>query len=255
MIRTYKELFSVRGYEVDSSNHATVQTLCGYMQESAGNHAAKLGLSMDSFQSRGITWALARLQIAVSDLPLSGEQVEVETWPVSMERLLFRRDFRIRRQDGHILARAISHWVVINLATRRLERMQGLINAENMITPQEAMEDSGLRLSGLEPERETISFKVRLSDIDRNSHVNNARYLEWLCESVPPETRNAAALSYVELAFKAESVYGDEVAVRCASLGTQKQPADDPRQTFLHSLHRVSDQKELVRACSVWKTF
>ena len=255
MLRTYKEVFSVRGYEVDSSNRAKVQTLCEYMQESSGNHAVKLGVSLESLQERGFTWALSRMQIAVSALPVAGEQVEVETWPVNIERLLSRRDFRMTGQDGRVLARAVSHWVVVNLATRRLERMQGLIDPENMTNEQEAMQSSDLRLPSVTAEHENASFKVRLSDIDRNRHVNSVRYLDWVCESTPAMTRNTAMLSYAEIIFKAEALYGDEVAVRSAETMSQEQHMDKTKQIFNHSLHRVSDQRELARACTRWKIF
>lgn len=253
MMRIHKEVFSVRGYEVDSSNHATVQTLCQYLQESAGKHAGKLGVSLESLQAKGFSWAISRMQIAVSALPSAGEQVAVETWPVNVERLSSRRDFRITGKNGCLLARAISHWVVINLATRRLARMQGLIDLESMTIPQEVMDNSGLRLDTVAQEHERAAFKVRLYDIDRNQHVNNARYLDWVCESIPTLTRNTATLRYVELLFKAEALYGDEVTVRSLQTVHDDQDTDNIEQVFSHSLHRMSDQRELVRACSIWK--
>ena len=46
-LHVWQERFKVRAYEVDSRGFASIQTLCNYFQEAAGNQTETLGLAVD----------------------------------------------------------------------------------------------------------------------------------------------------------------------------------------------------------------
>ena len=246
------EKFKIRGYEIGPDHRVPLQNLCGYMEEAASLHAAELGFSVEELARRGLAWALARIWIEFDELPYLGGDVlndeesswvEVETWPVAAERLQYRRDFFISWRDKTV-ARAVTEWVVINLETRRAERLPEFISALQPGNPAMVMEAGRLRLPGQEKAPELAAFVVRKSDIDRNDHVNNARFTEWLAESVPEEISAAQQLRALQIMYRAEGKYGDTVVVRGGSQAEGE---------FLHGLYRLSDGQELARARSVWR--
>ena len=244
------EFFTVRGYEAGVDTLLTVQNLCNYTQEAAGNHAARLGLSLERLQSEGLSWVLSRMQVALHAMPRAGETISVETWPVGVQGLQFRRDFTIRHADGSLVATAISHWVVVTLATRRVGRVPEYISSIALDNPATAMEDSPVRLGAVGQEYETVQIRAQFADIDRNWHVNSVRYVDWVLEATPEAARRDCALRGLELVFRAESFQGDVVSGRT-------QPVEAPengRTSFSHGLVRISDDKELVRARSVWQS-
>ena len=51
------------------------------MQETAGDHAALLGVGRDVLAPRGLFWAIVRQTIEINRLPGIGETVLAETWP------------------------------------------------------------------------------------------------------------------------------------------------------------------------------
>lgn len=249
-IASHLESFTVRGYEAGVDNRLTVQSLCNYTQEAAGIHAARLGISLERLQSEGISWVLSRMQIALHSMPLAGETISVETWPVSVEGLQFRRDFIVRHADGSLVATAISHWVVVTLATRRVGRIPAFISSVALDNAATAMQDSGVRLPAVGQEHEAVHIRAQFADMDRNWHVNSVRYVDWVLEAVPGDTRRECALRSLELVFRAESFQGDEVSAR-----TRKEEAPEGGVTvFSHGLVRAGDDKELVRARSVWQS-
>ena len=241
------EWFTVYTFQEDDNGVARVQALCDYMQEAAGNHAAKLGVSIDRLSEDGLAWVLARLRVTPVSLPSVHERIQVETWPVGVEGLQFRRDFIVRREDGSILARAVSHWVVVSLAARKVCRIPAFIAEIALDNTATAMQDAKSKLPEPGPEFEACVFQARLADVDRNRHVNNVRYLEWIMESVPDDIRSGMRLADVEVLFRAESFWKERIAVR-----TMPEEGTSPTHGFVHSLVRVEDGRELVRARSLW---
>ena len=249
---TRTENFKIRGYEIGPDHRVPLQNLCGYMEEAASLHAAELGFAVEELAGRGLAWAVTRTWIEFEELPyLGGRVLEdeesswvlVKTWPVAVERLQYRRDFLITWR-GRVLARAVTDWVVINLESRRAERIPEFISALQPERAERVLEAGRLRLPGQENAPELITFVVRKADIDRNNHVNNARFTEWIAESTPETLAASRRIKSLQIMYRAEGLYGDTVVAR---------GADDGQGGFLHGLYRLSDGQELVRARTVWE--
>lgn len=243
-VAPHTEWFTVYTFQEDQNGTARVQALCDYMQEAAGNHAAALGVSIDRLYADGLAWVLARMRVAPVSLPSVHERIQVETWPVGVEGLQFRRDFIVRGEDGAVLARAVSHWVVVSLETRKVGRIPAFIAAIALDNAATAMDDAKSRLPEVGEEWERCTFRARLADVDRNHHVNNVRYMEWILESVPEAVRDTMRLADLEVSFRAESFRNDVIAARTMPDGREN--------GFAHSLVRAADGRELVRARSLW---
>lgn len=241
----HTEIFKIRGYEVDADNKVPVQSCCAFMEEAAGNHAAGLGFGVDYLQERGLTWVLARMQLEVYGLPEAGDEVFVTTWPVEVERLQFRRDFIIGDGRGREFVRAVTDWVIIDLSSRRLLKIPEFIAAHQAPGAPRALNKEKPRIEGQESAPELKTFTVRKADIDRNRHVNNVRFSDWMLEATPDEVCGGKSLRAMQIVYRAEAVYGDAVVAR-GSRG----PGEGE---FLHGLYRDSDGRELVRARSVWR--
>ncbi|MDR1045357.1 MAG: acyl-ACP thioesterase [Candidatus Adiutrix sp.] len=246
------ETFKIRGYEIGPDHRVPLQNLCGYMEEAAALHASELGFAVETLARRGLAWALTRIWIEFHELPCLGgavpdeeesSLVRVKTWPVAVERLQYRRDFLISWRD-RVLAKAASDWVVINLETRRAERIPEFISALQPRAPEKVMAGGRLKLPSQESGPELAAFTVRRADIDRNNHVNNARFTEWLVEATPAEISSSGQIRLLQIMYRAESRYGDVVVARGA-----REPESG---AFLCGLYRRSDGRELVRARAVW---
>lgn len=244
----HKEWFTIYTFQEDESGTGTVQGLCGYMHEAAGNHAAALGLSIERLHAGDMAWVLARMRIMPERLPAVHEKIEIETWPVSIEGLQFRRDFIVRDERGGVLARAVSHWVVVSLTSRKAARIPAFIAEVALDNAATAMDDAKRRLPQAAPEHEVRTFRARLADMDRNRHVNNVRYMDWVLESVPDEVREEARLADIELVFRAESCRGDVIAVRTMA----EEDGASGGRAFCHSLVRDRDGREVARSRTLW---
>jgi acyl-ACP thioesterase len=138
----------------------------------------------------------------------------------------------------------VTDWVVLNLETRRAERIPEFIGRLRPESPEYAMPAEKLRLPGQGESGLLRRFVVRLADIDRNRHVNNRHYLEWILEATPAEICVERRPRKIELMFRAEAVYGDSVLARGSLPGGG---------VCLYGLFREADGQELARARILWE--
>ena len=249
MKNNFYRTFTVRYYEVDASGALSVESLCNYMQQIAGEHAEKLGVGFEAMRGAGLTWVLARWHVDINKLPEAEEEVCLETWPSAVERLQCRREFILRNSGGGVLARGGSWWVTVNIKTFRLEKPPAMILNLCYDEPEFAMESLTPRLPQVKEGGGVFVAPVRWSDIDVNQHVNNANYLDWVLQSAPGALDKSClseGLRRFEINFKFEARLGDILEARCEAL-------PDLAGAFAHSVYNQADGKEVVRAFTQWK--
>lgn len=181
------------------------------------------------------------MRVRMEAYPKWRDEIRVTTWPCGVERLFAHRDFEIHGADGRRLGVATSAWLLLNIRKRRPARMLDVVKSFAVTDRARAFGgDLGERLAP--PPRADFerAFRVRLSDLDVNRHVNNVNYIEWAVEAVPP---GAGMLVDLQVEFLAESLSGDEVVSRCAGAG----------QVYQHELVRSSDHKTLALVRTEWR--
>ncbi len=238
-----RETFAVHTYEVDAFDLLAAPALAGYLQEIAGLHAADMGCGMETLAARGLSWVLSRLRLEVLAPIALGETLEIATWPTGVDRLMALRDFSVSRRDGGVVARAVTEWLVIEIGTRRPVRPRQVLEARFHPESEHVLPVPEQRLPAPAAAEDEKRFRTRYQDIDRNLHVNNATYVAWALEAVPQETWRTCRLASLEAHHLAECFHGSTVLSRIAAAG----PA-----TFLHSVVREEDGKELARLRTRW---
>jgi acyl-CoA thioesterase FadM len=135
-------------------------------------------------------WVLHRVRIRFLRRPRWNEAVSLTTWPSGMERLYALRQFHIDSAEGERLVDVASAWIILDAVRRRPVRPEKHL-PEDRIHDQELLTMPTGKTEAISLE-ETASLRrhvvwqpVRPSDTDRNRHVNNARYLQWLLDGAP----------------------------------------------------------------------
>ncbi len=242
-MESLRSRFTVHTYEIDAFGQVAVPALTGFLAETAGHHATALGVGIDALVARGLTWVLVRQRLEILRAPRLHEELEVETWPSGVDRLAALRDFRVRAADGSELARAISQWFVMDLATRRPRPPLEVLDAARFKIDVPHALSFDRRLPELERWDREKRFHIRYADIDRNLHVNNGSYLAWAIEAMPREVWQASRVAALEVQYRAEGTLGSAVLSRV-------QPSGDG--AYLHGIVREEDGKELARLATRW---
>ena len=236
----WKESFRVRSYETDPAGNASIQTICNYLQEAAGNHAGELGVAVDQLTLKNMTWVLARLRVEMEAYPSWRDEVTVETWPSGTDGLYAMREFLATGSAG-LVARASSAWLMIDLDRRRPMRIPDFVASIELPDRSRPIASMPSRLPDVPATQHELHFPVRYSELDVNGHVNNVRYIEWSIEALAAEYIAKHTLSALDVHFRGEANYGDTVVVEAGEL--------EP-DSFAH-LVRCGD-REMARARTIW---
>lgn len=208
-ITKHSESFKIRASEVDTDGKATLPALCSLFQEVAGNHALKLNFDITQLHEQNLTWVLHRMDIKIDRFPNWRETIAIETWPAAGDALRAYRDYRILDESGTQIGCCLSYWMMINLETRRPTRMPNEVLEMGLDETEHVMEIKKNRLNPIKKPETEKEFTVRKSDLDMNRHVNNARYVEWMLESLPDE--EAEKIHQLDIIFLRESLAGDKI--------------------------------------------
>jgi acyl-ACP thioesterase len=239
----HREEFTVRAYEIDAKGKASVPTICNYLQEAAGNHATKLGAAVDRLFPLGMTWVLSRLHLQFSGFPHWREQIVVETWPSGRQGKFATRDFYIFDHENHVLVKATSSWMILDLKSLRPINLPDFILEIELPDREHAMVDDFKKLPAPSSANIERQFDVRLHDLDINQHVNNVTYIEWALETIPPDIWKAKMIRELEITFRSETKYGEGVFIQ-----TEQQ-----EDRFLHRIISENDGRDLAILVTHWQ--
>ncbi len=207
--------------------------LAGIFQEAAWQHARSYGVDFTSEES-AVFWALHRLGVRAIRFPRWDETVRVTTWPSRIEKLYAMREYQVH-VGAELVAEASSAWLILSAgaggATSRPVPPQRYLSQE-WTSPGVPLEMPLGRLPAL-PDK-TVSAAlgdpqrrwnlVRPSDTDRNEHVNNTRYAQWLRDAAPHLT--AAGGRTLVLTFTAETRAGEQYTVVVGEADAEAQQAE-----------------------------
>jgi len=243
---TLTEQYKVRAYEVGPSMTTSLPTIANYLQETAGNHADKIGVGADYLMPNGVFWVLSRLRLIVDEYPGGHEDVDVLTWPSARERFAAFRDFRLMKRDGSEFGRATTAWLIFDLDARKMIELPKWVSEKFPNSPPRNLDFESRTIPRLKEVRWERVIVARKTDQDMLGHVNNVHYLEWSLEAVSPEWELDKQLLEIDIQFRAEGRAGEELVSRCGQDGGQE-------GVLLHSIFRPSDGVELARARTIWK--
>ena len=248
MDATYQKQFQIRSYEVDARGKIKLATMLNYLQEIASEHAARLGASMVDLFPRNLTWVLSRYHIEIFDYPSWGQIVQINTWPSAKINLFALREFEILNENNEKLALATSSWMLLDFKKKQPVRPEEHLN-KYPHRAERAIADDFDPIPKIEKADLELPFRVRISDLDINQHVNHVSYIEWALETLPADILKQHQPIKLEIAFRGEAFYGDRVLSRTQLLENDQQPS------FLHQIVREKDNKELTRLRSKWRKY
>lgn len=202
-IKKYTEDILVKSYQCDRYGFLRPIMLMNFLQGAAGSHAQELGVGRTYCDQHNIAWVVTHNMVDIIELPKFKDRIVLTTWPSRHDGVRTYRDFEIRnQQDGRLMIRATSQWVLIDMNTRRPLRLDEDLATRGIID-ERAWDISFNKAPDFEAEK-THSVKCRFDDIDVNQHINNAVYAVWATESVGFEFRNTHRLTGIEIYFEHE---------------------------------------------------
>ncbi len=242
VISKFEKEYIISSYECDRNENLRLLTLMNILQDAADGHATALGLGLDYCLSKGLAWVGSNYHLQILRLPKMHEKIRLLTWPAVEKKLGAIREFLLLDDKGKPIIKASSQWILIDAARRKPITLRENLPMYQVID-ERVIETDFAKIP--EPQRidEKSEFFIRFDDIDLNNHVNNAVYPLWASEAVGIEFRSTHTPSEIEISFKKEGLYGENVSVE----------TEINHLVSVHSIKASGDGRELARVRILWK--
>lgn len=159
-----------------------------YFQDMATVHASEIGIGYEEMKAKNLCWVLNRLSAVIYKNPLVGEEIILTTFPHKPGVVDAVRDYYIFSSAGENLIRGTSRWCVLDISNKAIRRCAPLFDySDDRYNPEYAVSDGNAQLpdlySVLGESLAPFCGQANITDLDRNGHVNNARYGDIIINS------------------------------------------------------------------------
>lgn len=233
----FEQSFEITDSMVDRYGRMKSSQLLYLAQEMGGLHCVQLELDYDALAERRMFWAVTRHRMQVTRLPRRGETIRVETWPLPTTKVTFPRSVVAYDQDGNELFRAISLWVLMDLDTRKM-----ILPGKSGISVVGTLRGTELPAPGGLAFRDLADSKTRtvcFTDLDRNGHMNNTRYMDWIDDLFPSDFHCRHELCELTICYHAEATEGQDLCLQyalpedtCVQVDAQRITGGEPQRVF-----------------------
>ena len=204
MCKTYCETLVVRGDACDASGRMRMDALFMAMQEGGTRHAERLGASHAAMLERGLFFALMRVHVSVRRMPKAGETLIHTTWPGVSNRFFCPRYHIFALEDGTPVIEAGALWALLDVQARRvvspLKIDLGFPDNSDIPVPINA--NPHMPAMGENP-ASCLRTPVE-AEFDINGHVNNTKYVAWLCDMIRDQFGTDVSISDLVVSYEKE---------------------------------------------------
>jgi acyl-CoA thioester hydrolase len=110
--------------DIDVLGHASNIAFVRWIQEVALAHSAAVGFDLEAYRRLGAVFVVVRHEVDYMRPALRGDVLEARTWISSVMAAKCQRTTELmRKSDGRLLARGLTTWGFIELATGRPRRI------------------------------------------------------------------------------------------------------------------------------------
>ena len=224
----FRQQYTIAPIHTDCFGRLKTSVALHFAQEAAGGHCRQLALDWDTLAKRNLFWAVIRHKVVFTRLPREGERITVETWPMPTTRVAYPRSTVALDESGNELFRSISLWVLMDSQTRQMVLpgksgvlVEGALRGNELPVPK-TLVPQGLNRSAVR----TVCY----SDLDKNGHMNNTRYLDWVADLLPSEFHREHPAREITLCYNQEALEYQQL---------QMDYTVDETGAFLVDAHRI----------------
>lgn len=170
----------------DSQNNRTetirLCELAKMMENLTEEHLDRIGMSQRVRQEEGKAWVIAWNSIFIQRMPKRGEKIDARIWPGKRKSVMSSRKYAFYTAEGEPLVGASALYVLMDVKNRSMAQPSEALKNLPVV-----MVEGEPALPGLSiPFPEVLSQKkertVKPQEIDKNGHMNNTCYLDWIEE-------------------------------------------------------------------------
>ena len=217
--------YYVKLSEIGKENKITNKALLGILEDIGGVHSNIAGYGIKTMDQTRLTWILIDWKVQVIRRPEYAEKILARTWSKNSLKCYAFRDFEVADENGNVIVKASSRWVLVNIDNGRLEMIDDKILSKYQPEFDKCVfEDENFeKLREPETYQHEIEYEIKRSDIDVNHHLHNINYLDLANEALPDDVyNNNKEFDNFRIFYKKEIKLGDKVKCKYTFLDGKK---------------------------------
>lgn len=211
METVFSRKYFLRTSDFDTYGRIKLSSIMDLFQDVAGIHAEQLGCGFDELIKSNMMWVLVRLKLEIISSPYIFQSVNVKTWPLPPTRAFFQREYLIEDENGNVLVKGTSDWVIIHSEKRRLMPVKEVYPIKEGFEETRNFEEKLSKIHDFETSTSPYTIKPGFSDIDRNGHVNNTRYAAFVLDAISPNANDE--IKSFQIDYRHEVISGSELSI------------------------------------------
>lgn len=215
--------YTILGTDTDYTDQLQMHSLFSMMQEAASLNADVYGWGSEVLDPQDICWLLLRISVRMTRRPSWQEKITIETWSRGAERIYFLRDFLFFDEAGEKIGTGSSIWILANKATHKPVRPSAIMDYSKILAdPAMAMAENPPKIEPIAEKSwmaanlvggNTIVKYADFSEIDRNLHVNNTRYVAWCMDAAHNRSLDQGDILGIDINYNSEIHFGEKVVL------------------------------------------
>jgi len=177
--------YRVRAHDVSENKRIHLPALLRILQEASLQHAIILGASIWDKRMENKSWVLIKKELKIHAYPSLNAMLRVTTYPSAFDKFFAYRDWIVHDEEENIVAVASSQWAVINLDTRKMEKLPP--HLFDIRLPESNLDQLNFKLRFNQQATASAKFTVHRYDLDWNGHLNNSKLIEYMLAAIPQE--------------------------------------------------------------------
>ena len=208
----YTETMTVMNADADFRSLLKPSALLRYVEQISADHARAFGMDDQFFKDRGVAFLVGKQALRFSRVPQRAETLTLTSRAQVSKRGSVKRITTLTDAEGKEVAMVDCRWIVASLAEGRILREPGW-TVENFWN--DTVEDElplqlhkckdGLTSAG--------EWTVHYSQCDLNGHLNNAFYLDLVCDALPLEVMRKGPVTFASINYHREIPMGETAEV------------------------------------------
>ena len=179
--------YKIHYYYTDYNTVLKPSYIARYMQETAWNSLKNLGPQPEYLKENNLAFILSKICFKYHGEIYEDDIIKVDTWALPAKMMIFPRNYRIYK-NGKTAVEAVSSWVLVDTKNKSILRPDNFKDIFTVYDDEELDFAVQRRLKMPEDMNGYMEYKVRYSDIDTNYHMNNAAYIDVICDNLYNDT-------------------------------------------------------------------
>lgn len=205
----YTEQITLDEGDVDYRGLMKPSALLRCAEHMAIAHAWSLGMDKAFYSARHMVYLVGRQAFQFYKVPAMRDTLTLTTYPEQNRRAVNKRVMVVCNEKGEEVARVDTRWTLVDTDSSKIlrhipEDMESRWNPQvDWELPQQVPKAPELISAGVR--------RAGYSLCDTNRHINNAAYLDVVCDTLPQEVIEQGPMQYAVIKYHRQVPFGEEM--------------------------------------------